>query len=407
MLEDLLSFDPPTHFPHLQRRAVPELPEPVSSEPVPTRPATPEPDVPELDIDQSTASESDGPETDDEDYDSEFEEDIMHDSGYEDGLDSEFEDQEFDDESEEEDQDFESGYEADDSEPDTAGSAVFEPDDAHSFTGETQPVQGYSAEPNRRPVSRAEHDFILFEVTRSHVRHLPTDEEAKLLPITDKEIMTALRRSSAKLRLLRLELEKHEARTGVRTEPVIDVSHSDVHAAPDGFVIDVSHLDVHNEQPPKPAAVSPLAGQKNELVRCHVSLRWWLTEREHAEYSIPLLLYVAACDYAAVLAGAALCATLRTVARALSSPGTVTTQPLDDFPFAWLAYAPLVTVVSVALDSVLAREWEPVRRALGCRSWAPLPVFRLRRRWAGARRRFVNVGFSLFVVLSLVHTAAV
>ncbi|KAF1732409.1 hypothetical protein CRV24_008603 [Beauveria bassiana] len=70
-----------------------------------------------------------------------------------------------------------------------------------------------------------------------------------------------------------------------------------------------THLDVHNNAPQSAAAaaativvlVSPLAGQHNEPVRCTISFRWWLTGCEHAEYSVPIVLYVLVCDYFTVL----------------------------------------------------------------------------------------------------------
>ncbi|PMB70197.1 hypothetical protein BM221_004847 [Beauveria bassiana] len=109
-----------------------------------------------------------------------------------------------------------------------------------------------------------------------------------------------------------------------------------------------THLDVHNNASQSAAAaaaaaaaaivvavVSPLAGQHNEPVRCTISFRWWLTGCEHAEYSVPLVLYVLVCDYLTVLAGAVLCATLWALARALlCSPGTTIKRPLSGVSFA-------------------------------------------------------------------------
>ncbi|OAA38748.1 hypothetical protein BBO_06995 [Beauveria brongniartii RCEF 3172] len=350
MPEDFPNFEPPTPFPPWQRRAVPELPGYESSEPAPTRPVTSEPNVPELDFDQSTVSESDGPETD---FDDGPETD---DDGDDDG-----DDDDQDDDFESEDDGYDSGYDA---------GSEFESDDEESDDDDSE---------------EEDQDFE-----------------------SDDEDLRALELCLNKLHLLMLEVEKYEARIAVRTEPENDVSHhSDVDPAPGGFVIDVSHLNVHNnELPPRSAAaVSPLAGQQNEPVPCAISFSWWLTGRKHAEHRVPLFFYVLACDVVAVVAGAALYATFQAAARALlCEPGTIT-RPVNDFPVAWLAYAPLVTVVSVALDAVVARQCERVLRVRGCRVWAALPVFRLRRRWAGARRQFVNVSFSLFAVQTLVYAA--
>ncbi|KAM3507314.1 hypothetical protein MY10362_001840 [Beauveria mimosiformis] len=363
MPEDFPSFEPPTPFPPWQRRAVPESPGNVSSEPAPTRPVTPEPDVPELDFDQSTVSESDGPETDFDDG---------PETGFDDGPETDDEDD--DSESDDQDDDFESEDDGYDSGYD-AGSE-FESDDEEYDDDDSE---------------EEDQDFD-----------------------SDDEDLSALELCLNKLELLLLEVEKYEARMlAVRTEPENDVSHdSDVDPAPRGFEINVSHLNVHNNQrPPRSAAaastaVFPLACQQNEPVPCANSFSWWLTRYKHAEHRVPILFHVLACDMVAVLAGAALYATFQAAARALLCwPGTIT-RPVNDFPVAWLAYAPLITVISVALDAVVARECERVLRVRGCRVWAELPVFQLRRRWAGARRQFVNVSFWLFAVQTLVYAAA-
>ncbi|KAM3473567.1 hypothetical protein MY8738_008329 [Beauveria namnaoensis] len=120
-----------------------------------------------------------------------------------------------------------------------------------------------------------------------------------------------------------------------------------------------THLDVHNNVPEFAAAaaaativvvVSPLAGQHNEPVRCTISFRWWLTGCEHAEYSVPIVLYVLVCDYLTVLAGAVLCATLWALARALlCSPGTTIKRPLSGVSFAWLVLSKLAATTFLAL----------------------------------------------------------
>ncbi|KAM3525472.1 hypothetical protein NHJ13051_003989 [Beauveria bassiana] len=345
-------------------------------------------DVPELDFDLSTITESepktnfdDSPETDDED--GEDDQDDQDDGDNEDNEDNDNNDNNYNDQDESHDQDddfepeydgYDSGYEAE---------AEFESDDEEYDDDSEQEDQDSESDGNH---------------------------------------FSAIDRLIEQLDLLRLKVEMYAARRAARTNPVNSLSrHSNVRPAYEGFVIDVSHLDIYNNAPQSTAGagaatttvvvvVSPLAGQHNEPVRCAISFRWWLTGCEHAEYSVPIVLYVLVCDYLTVLAGAVLCATLRALARALlcSPRGVIiiVRPPLSGVSFVWLKHAPpMVTAVSVALDAIAADESGRLLRRRGCRAWTALPVFQLRREWAGARRQFVVVSFTSFAVLSLVHVA--